>query len=425
MNRLAISADGKVLLAATRDGPLPQRRPGPADVDARARRARSRTSSSIRRDNAKAVAGALDAGEAVLLDRRRPDTGRRRRTPAVVGPRRGRPTPSKNPTTSTRRCRTTHGEIWRSTDGGKTYHAARALADGVPAPYLGDQGWYGNVIWAGDPTDADLVDRRRHRPVAQHRRRRHAAPRSARGGTPRSAHADQHAIVVAPGLRRRPPTAPCSSATTAASSRPPMCARSATTPQPPRVTGWEELNNTYGVTQFYAGAGNAASGTIIGGAQDNGTLVLHPGRRAPRAGRRSSAATAGCARPTRPTRTSSTASTSSSTSTATPTAAPPTTRPATATSAASSGTRPRDVGLEAGPVPDPGRDEPATRCSSPRSCSTRTSRTGCSPAGCRCGGPTTRRRPNTTTSGPRWRAIKPSAGSQHQRDRGRDGRTPT
>ena len=40
----------------------------------------------------------------------------------------------------------------------------------------------------------------------------------------------------------------------------------------PRIKGWKELVNSYGVTQFYAGAGNVDSGAIIGGAQDNGTL---------------------------------------------------------------------------------------------------------------------------------------------------------
>jgi hypothetical protein len=47
-------------------------------------------------------------------------------------------------------------------------------------------------------------------------------------------------------------------------------------PDVPRVSGWTELDNTYGVTQLYGGAGNAASGTIIAGAQDNGTLCYKP-----------------------------------------------------------------------------------------------------------------------------------------------------
>ncbi len=43
--------------------------------------------------------------------------------------------------------------------------------------------------------------------------------------------------------------------------------------QPPRISGWSKLDNSFGVTQFYSGAGNASTGTIIGGAQDNGTLL--------------------------------------------------------------------------------------------------------------------------------------------------------
>ena len=49
------------------------------------------------------------------------------------------------------------GEIWQSTDDGKTYAKRRGLGpDGVPANYLGDQGWYDNSIWAGDPSDATV-----------------------------------------------------------------------------------------------------------------------------------------------------------------------------------------------------------------------------------------------------------------------------
>jgi len=36
------------------------------------------------------------------------------------------------------------------------------------------------------------------------------------------------------------------------------------------------LNNNLGVTQFYGGAGNASTGTIIGGAQDHGSLMWSP-----------------------------------------------------------------------------------------------------------------------------------------------------
>jgi len=41
-------------------------------------------------------------------------------------------------------------------------------------------------------------------------------------------------------------------------------------------TGYTALNNNLGVTQFYGGAGSATTGVIVGGTQDNGTLVRQP-----------------------------------------------------------------------------------------------------------------------------------------------------
>ena len=50
-----------------------------------------------------------------------------------------------------------NGQIWRSTDGGQRSPSVSRSIRRRPARFLGDQGWYGNAIWAGDPTDADLV----------------------------------------------------------------------------------------------------------------------------------------------------------------------------------------------------------------------------------------------------------------------------
>ena len=46
--------------------------------------------------------------------------------------------------------------------------------------------------------------------------------------------------------------------------------------EPPYVNGWAELVKTYGVTQFYGGGRQPASGKIVGGAQDNGTICFDP-----------------------------------------------------------------------------------------------------------------------------------------------------
>ncbi|RZU11319.1 hypothetical protein EV645_6481 [Kribbella rubisoli] len=167
-----------------------------------------------------------------------------------------------------------NGEIWRSTDGGASFTARTSLnADGDPASYLGDQGWYGNVIWAGDPEDSDLVvvggvD----------------LWRSTDGGdtvnemstwwSRESAHADQHAIASHPNFDGQ------SNSTVLFGNdggvyRAPDIRTVGDDPDLPKVNGWQNLNNDYGVTQFYSGAVNS-EGTIIGGAQDNGTLAFHP-----------------------------------------------------------------------------------------------------------------------------------------------------
>jgi hypothetical protein len=268
INRLATSPDGAVLLAATPAGIL--RSSDPARLtwttvlgEAIANVAFHPT------DHAKAVAGGLANGEAYYSG----DGGLHWHTAGHAGPWSGRVELAyavKNPTRVYASVANGSGEIWRSTNGGKTYTRRNGLADGRPAPYLGDQGWYGNVIWAGDPSDENLVivggiD----------------LWRSTDGGNTlrdmstwwdkRSAHADHHCIVAHPGYNgktnRRVFFGNDGGVFTTANVR-----TVGDDAQLPRIKGWRELDNTYGVTQFYAGAGNVASGSIIGGAQDNGTL---------------------------------------------------------------------------------------------------------------------------------------------------------
>jgi photosystem II stability/assembly factor-like uncharacterized protein len=152
------------------------------------------------------------------------------------------------------------GEVYASADGGQNYQLRNTGTN-----YLGSQGWYDNTIWAGDPKNEKLVvvgglD----------------LYRSTDGGNkfnqisywfkaPASPHADHHVIVAHPqyngttnrvvffgndgGLYR---------------------AKDVLTAND--VNGWQELNNNLGITQFYGAAANPATGTFVGGAQDNGTL---------------------------------------------------------------------------------------------------------------------------------------------------------
>jgi hypothetical protein len=167
------------------------------------------------------------------------------------------------------------GEIWRSTDGGQTYSRRdTVLANGHPASYLGDQGWYANSIWAGDPTNSDLVivgglD----------------LYRSSNGGNlltdistwwdPRSAHADHHCIVSHPGYNGTT-NKTVYFGNDGGIYKTDDVRNVGNNTQLPRINGWVELDNTYGVTHFYSGAGNPNTGTIIGGAQDNGTIRFSP-----------------------------------------------------------------------------------------------------------------------------------------------------
>ncbi len=136
------------------------------------------------------------------------------------------------------------GQLYRSTDGGVSYSLVNS------GTFLGSQGWYDNIVWV-DPTNSNTVI------VGGI-----TLWRSTNGGTTLNIvgalHSDQHAIVESPvdgtvyfgndgGIWR-----------TTNFRAPTMVVQS--------------LNNNLGITQFYGGAGNASSGRVIGGTQDNGTL---------------------------------------------------------------------------------------------------------------------------------------------------------
>jgi photosystem II stability/assembly factor-like uncharacterized protein len=269
VNRLAISANGKVLLAATPNGlfrsedkdrltwtkvlntPI-------ADVDFHPS------------NSSQAVAGGLENGQGYYST----DGGKTWKTASHPGAWSGRVEvtyAASNPSTVYASVQMTFGDLWRSTDRGRTYaHRDTLTADGEPARYLGDQGWYDNVLWAGHPGNADFVivggvD----------------LWKSTDGGNTlidisswwdaASAHADHHCIVAHPafdGVANKTVffgndggVFEATDVTTVGNN-----------PQPPRTNGWTKLDNTYSITQFYSGAGNPGTGTIIGGAQDNGTL---------------------------------------------------------------------------------------------------------------------------------------------------------
>jgi len=284
VNRLSISPDGKTLLAATRAGIFVSSKDDRSDWSLRlgANVADVKfhpTNSSL------AVAGGLDTGAAYFSE----DGGQSWKTASHDGtwvhvweagtlP----PTsPSRvevaystaDPTIVYASVDNNSGEIWRSVDGGHSYSKMDSVTtDGLAASYLGAQGWYGNTIWAGGSSNASFLL------VGGVN-----LWKSTDGGKTmvdisawdqdKSAHADHHVIASASGVDR-------------SSNKTVFFGNDGGVfvtqdiynvgSDDARVQGWERLNNHYGVTQFY-GIAIGADGTLVAGAQDNGTLLLNKG----------------------------------------------------------------------------------------------------------------------------------------------------
>jgi len=285
VNRLAESPDGKILLAATHDGIFVSTDAAHtkwSDVPA--------LSANIAdvvfhpSDSRFAIAGGMDTGDTYYSEDGGvswhksvhqgewihiwPDTNNdntRRTTPS-----RAEVTYSAaDPKVVYASVDNNNGEIWRSNDSGKNFSKMdSSVPDGPLAYYLGDQGWYDNSIWAGDPKDPDLVivggvD----------------LWRSTNGGTSLSPisnwqaqdnvlHADQHAIVS-------PPIAGSSAVFVGNDGGLFKTDNIRTAGNDSlNISGWTKIGHKYAVTQFYGAAWSPKSGMLIGGAQDNGTLRL-------------------------------------------------------------------------------------------------------------------------------------------------------
>ena len=271
VNSLTISSNGQTLLAATTTGIF--RSPDAGQTWNQAFNGGIGNIAFNPSDSSNAVAGGLDNRRAYYST----DGGaswQQATSPTAGGGRVQVCYAAANTSTVYASVAANPSEIWRSTDGGQTYALRNATSGGQAANFLGTQGWYDNVIWAGDPTNVNLVlvggiD----------------LWRSTDGGntlTPistwwsdQSAHADHHAIVAEPGYdgvnNRRVyfgndgGVYMADDVTTVGNNA-----------SEPYTNGWVNLNNGYAVTQFYYGAGHIGTNTIMGGAQDNGTLGYTP-----------------------------------------------------------------------------------------------------------------------------------------------------
>jgi hypothetical protein len=169
------------------------------------------------------------------------------------------------------------GSIYKSTNGGQTYvEVFDGAADTTLNP-LGTQGWYDNLLFVS-PTDESFVvwggiDLFRSTTGGTAFTRFSAWQYQSLSGAT-SAHADHHIAVAHPGFNGTTNRIVfvgndggvyrADDVATAGNNPPSM------------TNGWVELNNGFGVTQYYGGAGHAATGRITGGTQDNGTLFFNP-----------------------------------------------------------------------------------------------------------------------------------------------------
>jgi outer membrane protein assembly factor BamB len=166
-------------------------------------------------------------------------------------------------------------QIWVSANGGQTF-----TAKNTAATYLGLQGWYGNIIWAGDPTNSNFlivggVDLWKSTDGGST-----LVQISAWQNVPNSAHADHHVIYPAPGYNGG------SDKTVYFGNDGGLYMTADVTTvgnNSDYTAGWTSLNTQLPITQFFSGAGKSSTSgsvstvtSILGGAQDNGTVLYTP-----------------------------------------------------------------------------------------------------------------------------------------------------
>ena len=162
----------------------------------------------------------------------------------------------------------TLGEIWRSGDGGETWGLMST------PKHLGEQGDYANTIWVDPTNEFNVVfgglDLYQSIDGGMTSNRISDWTRAASGQA--QPHADHHQIVSVPNFSGSNPIVYFGNDGGL------YRANNIFSVSPTGASSWQNLNNGLAVTQFYGGAGKrSAGGKIIGGTQDNGTLVYTAG----------------------------------------------------------------------------------------------------------------------------------------------------
>jgi photosystem II stability/assembly factor-like uncharacterized protein len=159
-----------------------------------------------------------------------------------------------------------NGELYRSTDGGRTFQLRNTGSN-----YLGNQGWFTNAIWAGDPTNSDLVvvgglDLYRSNDAG-----RSLTQISQWTLAPPSPHAHHHVILERPGYNG------VSDRVVFFGGEGGIYRNDDISTAAPK-TGWHEMNKGYDAAVVHGAAGNPDSGVIVAGVYSQGTRVRTPDR---------------------------------------------------------------------------------------------------------------------------------------------------
>lgn len=161
-----------------------------------------------------------------------------------------------------------NGSLYKSIDGGVSYTLMSNTYNYLGNQGLPSQGWYNNSLWV-DPTNPNFlvvggVDlwRSLNGGVTLAQISEYQTPQS-------SAHPDHHVIVSHPGYNG-------TSNKTVFFGNDGGVFKASDVSTVGINSGWQRLNNNLGITQFYGAAGSAASGVIVGGTQDNGSLRYNP-----------------------------------------------------------------------------------------------------------------------------------------------------